>query len=77
MPLLTGYLQWVTVASLVTLLKSNNSYMKGDGEVELFVFLVLVVMGLAIFGALAAAYGTDSRETIEDAHIRDLTRRTI
>ena len=51
--------------------------MKGSGEVDTFVFFLLVVVGLAIFGAVAGAFGSDSREPIEDAHIRDLTRRTI
>jgi hypothetical protein len=51
--------------------------MKGSGEVDAFIVFLLVVLGLAIFGAAAAAFGCDSRETIEDAHIRDLTRRTI
>lgn len=55
----------------------NNSYMKGSGEVDAFVFFLLVVVALAIFGAVAGAFGADSREPIEDAHTRELTRRTI
>jgi hypothetical protein len=77
MALLTGYWQWGTVAALVTLIDTNSSYMKGSGGVDTFVFFLLVVLGLAIFGAVAVAFGSDSRQLIEDADTSDLTRRTI
>ncbi len=51
--------------------------MEGSGEVETFVFFLLVVVGLAIFGAVAEAFGADSRELIGDSHLRDVIRRTI
>ena len=41
--LLTGYLQWVTCAALVTLITVDNSYMKGIGEVDAFVVFLLMV----------------------------------
>jgi hypothetical protein len=62
---------------LVTLIDTHSSYIEGSREVDILAFFLLVVAGLAIFGAAAAAFGSDSRDTIEDAHIRDLTRRTI
>jgi hypothetical protein len=54
-----------------------GSYMKGSGEVDMIVFFFLWVAGLAILGVVTEAFGTDSREPIEDTHIGDWTRRTI
>jgi hypothetical protein len=62
---------------LVTRIDINTSYTKGSGEVDTFVFFLLVVVGLAVFGAVAVSFGSDSRQLIEDAPTSDLTRRTI
>jgi hypothetical protein len=77
MALLTGYAQWITFTTLVTLLNIISSYAKGSGEVDTVLLFVLVVVGLAIFGAVAVTFGSDSRQLIDDAHASDQIRRTI
>jgi len=44
---------------------------------DLIVLLLVLVGALAIVGMVAEAFGTDSREGIEDTHAGHRTGRTI
>jgi hypothetical protein len=51
--------------------------MKRSDEVGLIAFFLLLVAVLAIFGVLADAFGTDSRETLGERHAGDSMWRTF
>jgi hypothetical protein len=48
-----------------------------SGEVDVIVILLLLVAALVLFDVLAVAFGTDSRDSIGDAHAGNQFRGAV
>lgn len=65
---MTGYPRGAKMHVLVTVLVNQTSYMERSAPMDGIVFVEISAVILAVFGALASLFGSDSREGVEDTH---------